>query len=147
MRKSLRVVVLVLGIALWMPGWAQDAGASPPSAAASATVYGSIGDLQQQMASGKLDSQRLVDAFVQRIDSLDQAGPRVNAVLQLNPEVQKIAAQRDQQRKARDHGLLWGIPVLLKANIDTGDEVPTMAGLLAVVGAPAPRDAAVAAKL
>jgi amidase len=147
MRKPLRVVVLVLGIALWMPGWAQDAGASPPSAAASATVYGSIGDLQQQMASGKLDSQRLVDAFIQRIDSLDQAGPRVNAVLQLNPEVQKIAAQRDQQRKARDHGVLWGIPVLLKANIDTGDEMPTTAGSLALLGAPAPRDATVAAKL
>ena len=147
MRKLLRVIVLVLGIALWMPGWAQDAGASPPSAAASATVYGSIGDLQQQMASGKLDSQRLVDAFVQRIDSLDQAGPRVNAVLQLNPDARKIAVERDGQAKAGDHGPLWGIPVLLKANIDTGDSMPTTAGSLALLGAPAPRDATVAAKL
>src|SRR5690348_4128825 len=147
MRKPLRVVVLVLGIALWMPGWPQDAGASPPSAAASATVYASIGDLQQQMASGKLDSQRLVDAFIQRIDSLDQAGPRVNAVIELNPDALSIAKQRDTGRASHPHGALWGIPILLKANIDTGDKMPTTAGSLALLGAPAPRDATVAAKL
>ena len=147
MRKPLRVVVLVLGVASWMPGWAQDAGASPPANDASATVYGSIGDLQQQMASGKLDSQQLVHAFIQRIDSLDQAGPRVNAVLQLNPDARKIAAQRDQQHGTGEHAPLRGIPVLLKANIDTGDSMPTTAGSLALLGAPAPRDATVAAKL
>jgi amidase len=147
MRKPLRVVVLMLGIALWMPGWAGDTGASPPSSDTSATVYGSIGDLQQQMASGKLDSQQLVHSFIQRIDSLDQAGPRVNAVLQLNPDARQIAAERDGHAKVGHRGPLWGIPVLLKANIDTGDKMPTTAGSLALLGAPAPRDATVAAKL
>jgi amidase len=147
MRKPSRVVVLMLGIALSMDAWAQDVGQPPPAAGASSISYVGIPELQQAMAGGKLDSQQLVRDFIQRIDTLDHAGPRVNAVLQLNPDAMKIAAQRDQQREVRSHGPLWGIPVLLKANIDTGDDMPTTAGSLALLGAPAPRDATVAAKL
>src|SRR5690348_11909170 len=145
MRKQSRVVVLVLGIAMSMAAWSQDGG-QPPSAAASID-YAGIRALQQQMAGGKLDSRQLVRDFVQRIDALDQGGPRVNSVLQFNPDAMEIAAQRDRQRRAGDRGPLWGIPVLLKANIDTGDKMPTTAGSLALLGAPAPRDATVAAKL
>ncbi|MGN6789360.1 MAG: amidase family protein, partial [Rhodanobacteraceae bacterium] len=123
MRKC-SVVVLVVGVALSMGTSAQNPDRSP-STDASSTAYASIGDLQQQMASGKLESQQLVRDSVQRIETLDQAGPRVNAVLQLNPEASKIAAERDRQRRAGDHSALWGIPILLKANIDTGDRMPT----------------------
>lgn len=147
MRKPLRIVVAVLGIALWAPGWAQDAGASLRSGEGPSAVYASIGDLRQQMARGTLDSQQLVHAFIQRIALLDQAGPRVNAVLQLNPDAQKIAARLDRQHEAGEPAPLRGIPVLLKANIDTGDKMPTTAGSLALLGAPAPRDATVAARL
>ncbi|HEY9110613.1 MAG TPA: amidase [Rhodanobacteraceae bacterium] len=147
MRKPSRVVVLMLGIAFSMGAWARDVGQPPPAADASSISYVGIPELQQAMAGGKLDSQQLVRDFIQRIDTLDHAGPRVNAVLQLNPDAMKIAAQRDQQREVRSHGPLWGIPVLLKANIDTGDDMPTTAGSLALLGAPAPRDATVAAKL
>ncbi|HKZ10144.1 MAG TPA: amidase [Rhodanobacteraceae bacterium] len=126
--------------------------AAPPASSSGASNdqaidYAGITTLRDRMARGQLDSQRLVGDFIERIDSLDQAGPRVNAVLQLNPDAQKIAAQRDRQRKTGDHGLLWGVPVLLKANIDTGDSMPTTAGSLALLGAPAPHDATVAAKL
>ena len=145
MRKQSRVVVLALGIAVSMAVCAQDGGQPPPAPAS--IDYAGIRALQQQMAGGKLDSRQLVRDFVQRIDALDQAGPRVNSVLQFNPDAMKIAAQRDRQRRAGDRGPLWGIPVLLKANIDTGDKMPTTAGSLALLGAPAPRDATVAAKL
>ena len=120
---------------------------SPGSSTDQAIGYASITNLRDRMVRGQLDSQQLVGDFNRRIDALDQSGPRVNSVLQLNPDAMKIAAQRDQQRKTGDHGLLWGIPVLLKANIDTGDKMPTTAGSLALLGAPAPRDATVAAKL
>ena len=146
MRKQRRLVVLVLGVAIPVAVWAQDAGHALP-ASASSTGYAGIPELQQQMASGKLDSQRLVRDFIERIDKLDQAGPRINAVLQLNPDALSIAKQRDGARTPGKHGELWGIPVLLKANIDTGDKMPTTAGSLALLGAPAPRDATVAAKL
>ncbi|TAM98879.1 MAG: amidase, partial [Rhodanobacteraceae bacterium] len=109
--------------------------------------YASITSLQQQVAAGKLDSQQLVRDFVERIDKLDQAGPRVNSVLRLNPDASKIARQRDAERKSGTRDRLWGIPILLKANIDTGDKMPTTAGSLALLGEPAPRDATVAAKL
>ena len=65
----------------------------------------------------------------------------------MNPDARQIAAERDGHAKAGDRGPLWGIPVLLKANIDTGDKMPTTAGSLALLGAPAPRDATVAAQL
>ncbi|MBU6417464.1 MAG: amidase [Xanthomonadaceae bacterium] len=120
---------------------------SAPDQAATPTGYASIQAIQQQMASGKLDSQQLVRDFIQRIDTLDQAGPRVNSVLQLNEDALAIASKRDAERTANKHGALWGIPILLKANIDTGDKMPTTAGSLALLGEPAPRDATVAAKL
>src|SRR5262249_36765721 len=44
-------------------------------------------------------------------------------------------------------GPLHGVPILLKDNIDTGDRTQTTAGSLALDGAPAPRDAHVAARL
>ena len=120
---------------------------SPGSSTDQAIDYASITTLRDRIVRGQLDSQQLVGDFNRRIDALDQSGPRVNSVLQLNPDAMKVAAQRDQQRKTGDHGLLWGIPVLLKANIDTGDKMPTTAGSLALLGAPAPHDATVAAKL
>ena len=145
MCKRSRVVVLVLGIAVSLVVSAHDAGPSPASA--SSTDYAGIPKLQQRMATGKLDSQQLVRDFIERIEALDQAGPRVNAVLQLNPDALSIAKRRDDVRKSGKHDGLWGIPILLKANIDTGDTMPTTAGSLALLGEPAPRDATVAAKL
>jgi amidase len=147
MRKQSRVVVLMVGVAMSVASWAQNAGQTAPAAGASSIGYAGIPELQQQMAGGKLDSQRLVRDFIQRIEVLDQAGPRVNAVLQLNPDALSIAKQRDDGRKSGKHEGLWGIPILLKANIDTGDRMPTTAGSLALLGAPAPRDATVAGKL
>ncbi|HEU4855977.1 MAG TPA: amidase [Rhodanobacteraceae bacterium] len=127
---------------------AATAHAAAPAAAASAPlVYDSITQLQASMRGGTLTSAQLTQAFVDRIHALDQSGPRVNAVLQLNPDAAKIAAQRDVERSQHAGTPLWGVPVLLKANIDTGDAMPTTAGSLALLGEPAPRDATVAARL
>jgi len=146
MRMRSRIVVLVLAVAMSMAASAQDGDHASPASGLS-TDYAGIPELQQRMASGKLDSQQLVHDFIQRIGKLDQAGPRVNAVIEINPDALSIAKQRDVGRKSGKRGGLWGIPILLKANIDTGDRMPTTAGSLALLGAPAPRDATVAAKL
>src|SRR5699024_2180221 len=72
----------------------------------------------------------------------------VNAVIEVNPEALELARQADAAREADEpQGLLAGIPVLLKDNIDTGDRMLTSAGSLAMAAAPATRDATVAAKL
>lgn len=107
-----------------------------------------IAQLQAAMESGELTSAHLVDFYLRRIERLDQSGPTVNSILQINPQARQIAHNRDRERRAGNvRGPLHGIPVLLKDNIDTGDRMQTTAGSLALVGAPAPRDATVARKL
>lgn len=105
-------------------------------------------ELQQQMAVGRLTARELAEAYLARIADLDQAGPRLNAVIEVNPDALAIAAALDAERAARGPlGPLHGIPILLKDNIDTADRMQTTAGSLALVGPAAPADAAIAAKL
>ncbi|MBD8899380.1 amidase [Rhodanobacter sp. DHG33] len=108
--------------------------------------YASIAQLQQRMDDGSLDSKALTRDFLARIQRIDRNGPALRSVLQTNPDALKIAAALDAKR-TKQHGPLYGIPVLLKDNIDTGDREQTTAGSLALAGAPAPHDATVTAKL
>ena len=113
-----------------------------------ATVAG----LQAQMAEGKLTSEELTRAYIRRIEELDQPDRRselgVNALIELNPDALAIARKMDElRRKGKVLGPLHGIPVLLKANIDTGDKMQTTAGSLGLQGTPALHDSTVAARL
>jgi amidase len=107
-----------------------------------------VAQLQHMMAFGELTSVALTQYYLQRILALDQNGPGVNAVIELNPDALSMAMNADWLRaKGKVLGPLHGIPVLLKDNIDTGDRMQTSAGSFALVGAPAPRDSTVAANL
>jgi amidase len=107
-----------------------------------------VAHLQAEMASGKLTSEDLTKEYITRIVALDQNGPGVNAVIELNPDALEMARHADKLRK---HGIvlgpLHGIPVLLKDNVDTGDMMQTTAGSFALVGKPALHDSTVAANL
>ena len=121
--------------------------ASTPLVAQEAdTVYASIATLQQRMAAGTLTSKALTKDFLTRIDHIDRHGPALRAVLETNPDALTIAAGLDAKRTPQ-RGPLYGIPVLLKDNIDTGDRMHTTAGSLALMAAPAPRDATITARL
>ncbi|GAB3793819.1 amidase [Dyella agri] len=109
-------------------------------------AYASIAQLQQRMSEGTLGSQVLTQQYLARIRRIDQSGPALHAVLETNPDALKIAAALDAKR-GKAHGPLYGIPVLLKDNIDTGDHERTTAGSLALTDAPAPRDATLVTKL
>ncbi|HWS61866.1 MAG TPA: amidase [Steroidobacteraceae bacterium] len=129
-------------------GWAtaenSDSAASAPSHFNEATVA----DLQAKMAAGTVTSEQLTKYYLHRILALDQNGPGVNSVIELNPEAIGIAEQMDDLRmRGKVLGPLHGIPVLIKDNIDTGDRMQTSAGSLALVGRPALTDSTVAAKL
>jgi len=107
-----------------------------------------IDDLQARLGSGAETSRSLVQQYLARIDALDQRGPSINAIIELNPDSQTIASQLDDERKAgRLRGPLHGIPVLIKDNIDTADKMHTTAGSLALADNIAARDAFVAERL
>jgi amidase len=107
-----------------------------------------IAQLQADMAAGRLTSEDLTREYIARIVALDQHGPGVNSVIELNPDALDMARHADKlRRQGTVLGPLHGIPILLKDNIDTGDKMQTSAGSFALVGKPAKQDSTVAANL
>lgn len=97
-----------------------------------------IATLQQAMAAGTVTARSLVAGYMARIKEVN---PKLNAVVEVNPEALAIAMERDRERRAgRIRGPLHGIPVLLKDNIDTADQMKTTAGSLALLDAPTPKE-------
>lgn len=107
-----------------------------------------ISELQQRLQSGQYTSNKLVEKYVDRINDVDKNGPRLNSVIELNPEAESIANSLDRERKeGRVRGPLHGIPILIKDNIDTADRMMTTAGSLALDGWRAREDAFIVKKL
>jgi amidase len=107
-----------------------------------------IDDLQQGIQSGKYSSRSLTEKYLARIQDIDKAGPRINSVIEVNPEALEIAEALDRERKDKGaRGPLHGIPILIKDNIDTADRMNTTAGSLALLGSTPKKDAFVAAQL
>jgi amidase len=139
-RLSICVAALVAGL-LVTPILAADRPAA-------IDPYASLQLLQQRMQAGTLDSRQLTRQFIRRIHQLDQSGPTLRAVLEINPDAMKLAGALDAARSGHPpRSPLFGIPVLLKDNIDTGDRMLTSAGSLALVAAPATRDAGLVERL
>src|SRR6266436_10282847 len=85
-----------------------------------------ISDVHAAYKSGALTSVRLVQAYLERIRACDQAGPKLNVVIFLNPRALEEAAALDEHFRGTGKfvGPLHGIPVLLKDNVNTND-MPT----------------------
>ena len=107
-----------------------------------------IAELQNAMASRRESAVSLVEKYLDRIRAIDQRGPKLNSIIELNPDARSIAKELDRERR-RGHvrGPLHGIPIVVKDNIDTGDRMQTAAGSLALLGRPPAQDSTVAAKL
>jgi amidase len=106
-----------------------------------------IADLQAAFASDVLTSERLVEAYLARIDAYDQQGPRINAVIVRNPKALAEARALDAERKAgKLRGPFHGVPVVLKDNFDTFD-LPTTAGSQLLEGHIPAKDAFMVRKL
>ncbi len=125
-----------------------DAGPTSTMPSRSHIIEATVADLQARMHSGSLTSQMLVKMYRDRIRDFDMSGPRINSVIELNPDASAIAMALDRERKAKEpRGPLHGIPVLLKDNIATADKMQTTAGSLALVGARPVRDAFLVTRL
>ncbi|OQA46948.1 MAG: Glutamyl-tRNA(Gln) amidotransferase subunit A [Chloroflexi bacterium ADurb.Bin325] len=104
--------------------------------------------IRAQLVAGDLSVRDLAAEYLHRIATLDQAGPRLNAVIEVNPDVWDEADRLDAELRAgRPRGPLHGAPILLKDNIATRDRMLTTAGSLALLGAAPPEDAPLVARL
>ena len=107
-----------------------------------------INDLQQGLRTGKYSSRSLVRKYLERIAEIDRDGPRLNSVIEINPDAEEITETLDRERKEnRIRGPLHGIPILIKDNIDTADRMLTTAGSLALVNSRPSDDAYVVKRL
>jgi amidase len=106
-----------------------------------------IADINAAMDANALTSEKLVGLYLKRIDAYDKKGPKVNAVITLNPNAVAEARALDAERKKKGRrSALHGIPIVVKDLIDvTG--MPTTAGFKPFGAPMPPRDAAIVAKL
>ena len=107
-----------------------------------------VAALQAAMQSGGLESQDIVGYYLSEIARIDHAGPELRSIIEINPDAMEIAARLDEERDASGpRGPLHGIPIVLKANIDTGDRMHTTAGSLALAAHRAADDAFLVTRL
>lgn len=102
--------------------------------------FATLADLTAMLKAGETTPILLAEHFFGRIAQIDRTGPRVNAVIELNPEIKGVAANSKP-------GLLHGLPVLIKDNIETADAMQTTAGSLALRNHRPKRDAALVTRL
>lgn len=108
----------------------------------------SVDEIQSRMSRGELTSEWLTHFYLTRIEAVDHHGPRLRAVLEINPDALSTARALDHERRAKGaRSPLHGVPVLIKDNIDTADRMQTTAGSLALLNAPRPADAPLVARL
>ena len=107
-----------------------------------------IAEMQKRMRSGQLTSVALTRYYLDSIARTDKAGPQLRSVIEVNPDALRIAATLDKERKSgKTRGPLHGIPVLLKDNIDTADQMKTTAGSLALLDNSPTKDAFIVTRL
>ena len=107
-----------------------------------------IDELQEKMQTGQTTAVAITGLYLKRIAAIDKSGPTLNSVIEINKAALSIAAAMDKERKAgKIRGPLHGIPVLIKDNINTGDEMMTTAGSLAMKGNIAASDASIVERL
>ncbi len=128
------------------PETAEAGGAAPPADFELAEV--SLAELAAGMQAGKWTARSLVEKYMARIAALNQSGPALRCVLEINPDALADAEALDHERRAKGpRGPLHGIPILVKDNVATHDRMTTTAGSLALAGSIPPRDAFVAGRL
>jgi len=107
-----------------------------------------ITQVQQGYKDGTYTIKEVVHAYLDRIEEIDKNGPAINSIIQVNPDVFKIAEELDIEiREGKIRGPLHGIPVVLKDNIDTYDKMATTAGSRALMNSFPLKDSYIAKQL
>ncbi len=147
MRTLALALAALAPITLPLPALAQD---EPPRIARMAVQVEekSIPELSAMLAAGAISSEELTRAYIDRIEAIDRAGPKLNSVIAVMPGAIEEARMLDAERKAGTlRGPLHGIPILIKDNIEAKGPVPTTAGSTALLANVTDRDAPLVARL
>jgi amidase len=99
-----------------------------------------ITELSTKLRNKKLSVKELVQEYIKQIETIDQGADGFNSVLEINPEIMEIVEKLDEQHM-EEKSKLFGVPILLKDNIDTADRMHTSAGSLALADSFATEDA------
>lgn len=133
MKKLLATASIVALCAISCSAEKKEVRVDEEALAASGLIAGSLPEIADALASGAVTSEALVKTYIARIESVDWAGPNLQAVLALNPDALAEAQKSDARRKAGAAlGPLDGAPILLKDNIESMDAMATTAGALAL---------------
>jgi len=147
-REFLRTAELVGALAIATPAVSKTRRPSTARVPAFELEEISIAELQKGMQAGRFTARSLTEKYLERIRQIDQHGPAVNAVIEINPDALGIAAALDKERREKGaRGPLDGIPVLIKDNVGTHDRMMTTAGSLALAGSIPAHDSFVGQKL
>jgi amidase len=103
-------------------------------------IYASAHDQIRAIREGKNSSRQLVEASLDRIESIDSAGYELNSVLAL------MASARENAENSNSNLPLAGLPILIKDNVEAIG-LPGTAGSLALSGYPVVRDSEIAVRL
>lgn len=107
-----------------------------------------ITQIQEGYKNGSFTIKEVTQAYIDRIEEIDKNGPGLNAIIQINPDALQIAEELDKEMKAgKIRGPMHGIPVILKDNIDTHDNMATTAGSRALKGSHPLKDSFIAKQL
>ena len=147
-RQSIRIIVLFL---LFLPLPFQTASGQIPEKGKDSFRFleMDIAQLQQGYKDGKFTIREVVQAYKDRIDDIDKDGPMLHSIIRLNHDAIRIAENLDNELEHSKiiRGPLFGIPVIIKDNIDTHDNMPCTAGSRALMNSYPLKDSYVAKKL
>jgi len=111
-------------------------------------IEADITGIRQAYLDGTITITQLVEEYLGRIENIDQNGPELNSIIEVNPDALLIAEELDKElSEGKIRGPLHGIPVVLKDNIDTHDRMPTTAGSRALKDSYPMKDSFIAKKL
>jgi amidase len=143
---KIRIGLSLIGLAV---SWATSATASGVDMDGVACDT-SIAAIEQALSDQGYTVTDLAGYYVRRIGVIDQNGPALHSIVEVNPDWKSLARDMDKELKSRAPSAaqpLFGIPVVLKDNIDTADRMQTTAGSLALLGFSPERDAFIVRRL
>ncbi|MCF6434461.1 amidase [Pseudoalteromonas sp. MMG022] len=108
----------------------------------------SFAQLQRLVDEQQLTYQQITQYYLTRIALLDEDGPKLNAIMRVNQRAIEIAKEKDRAHSTiQEHGLLFGMPIIIKDNIETEGNMPTTAGAIALQHNHARQDAQLVSRI